>query len=300
MSLAISKVPTPVNEPVKSHLPGSPERASLQARLAELAATRTEMPLVIDGKDVRTGKLGQAVMLRTATRTCSAISTRAARPRRARRSTPRLRAQPTGGAAGSARVKMFLKAADLLAGPYRDVLNAATMLGQSKTCHQAEIDSAWRADHRFLPLQRRVLRTGAARTAAERPRHVEPAGTPAAGRLRVAVPPFNFTSIAGNPPTAPALCGNTVVWKPASTAVYSAFPHAVVPRSRIARRRDQPGQRQRRRRRRPGAADPHLAGIHFTGSTRVFHQMWRTVGNNIDKYQRLSDAWSARPAARIS
>ncbi len=285
MSLAISKVPTPVNEPVKSYLPGSPERASLQARLAELAATRTEMPLVIDGKDVRTGKLGQAVMPHRHAHVLGDFHQGGATEARAAIDAA-LRAQPDWAALPwEARASVFLKAADLLAGPYRDVLNAATMLGQSKTCHQAEIDSACELIDFFrfnVAFYEQVLR--------EQPQ----SGPGMWNRLEhrplegfvFAVSPFNFTSIAGNLPTAPALCGNTVVWKPASTAVYSAhflmqlfreagLPDGVI--NLVSGSGADVGD--------PALADPHLAGIHFTGSTRVFHQMWRTVGNNIDKYR---------------
>ena len=285
MSLAISKVPTPVNEPVKSYLPGSPERASLQARLAELAATRTEMPLVIDGKDVHTGKLGQAVMPHRHAHVLGDFHQGGATEARAAIDAA-LRAQPDWAALPwEARASVFLKAADLLAGPYRDVLNAATMLGQSKTCHQAEIDSACELIDFFrfnVAFYEQVLR--------EQPQ----SGPGMWNRLEhrplegfvFAVSPFNFTSIAGNLPTAPALCGNTVVWKPASTAVYSAhflmqlfreagLPDGVI--NLVSGSGADVGD--------PALADPHLAGIHFTGSTRVFHQMWRTVGNNIDKYR---------------
>ena len=285
MSLAISKVPTPVNEPVKSYLPGSPERASLQARLAELAATRTEMPLVIDGKDVRTGKLGQAVMPHRHAHVLGDFHQGGATEARAAIDAA-LRAQPDWAALPwEARASVFLKAADLLAGPYRDVLNAATMLGQSKTCHQAEIDSACELIDFFrfnVAFYEQVLR--------EQPQ----SGPGMWNRLEhrplegfvFAVSPFNFTSIAGNLPTAPALCGNTVVWKPASTAVYSAhflmqlfreagLPDGVI--NLVSGSGADVGD--------PALADPHLAGIHFTGSTRVFQQMWRTVGNNIDKYR---------------
>ena len=285
MSLAISKVPTPVNEPVKSYAPGSPERASLKAKLDEMSATRVDMPLVIAGKDVRTGKLGQAVMPHRHAHVLGdfhqggAVEVKSAID-------AALRAQHDWAALPwEARASVFLKAADLLAGPYRDVLNAATMLGQSKTCHQAEIDSACELIDFFrfnVAFYEQVLR--------EQPQ----SGPGMWNRLEhrplegfvFAVSPFNFTSIAGNLPTAPALCGNTVVWKPASTSVYSAhflmqlfreagLPDGVI--NLVSGSGADVGD--------PVLNDPHLAGIHFTGSTKVFHQMWRTVGNNIDKYR---------------
>jgi 1-pyrroline-5-carboxylate dehydrogenase len=234
---------------------------------------------------VRTGKLGQAVMPHRhahvlgdfhqggATEVRSAIDAA-------------LRARKDWAALPwEARAAVFLKAADLLAGPYRDTLNAATMLGQSKTCHQAEIDSACELIDFFrfnVAFYEQVLR--------EQPQ----SGPGMWNRLEhrplegfvFAVSPFNFTSIAGNLPTAPALCGNTVVWKPASTAVYSAhflmqlFREAGLPDGVINLVSGSGGDVGD-----PVLADPHLAGIHFTGSTKVFHQMWRSVGNNIDKYR---------------
>ncbi len=285
MSLAISKVPVPANEPVRGYAPGSPERASLQARLKEMSATRIDMPLVIDGKDVRTGRLGQAVMPHRHAQVLGDFHQGGATEVRSAIDTA-LRAQRDWAALPwEARASVFLKAADLLAGPYRDTLNAATMLGQSKTCHQAEIDSACELIDFFrfnVTFYEQVLR--------EQPQ----SGAGMWNRLEhrplegfvFAVSPFNFTSIAGNLPTAPALCGNTVVWKPASTSVYSAhflmqllreagLPDGVI--NLVAGSGADIGD--------PVLADPHLAGIHFTGSTRVFHQMWRTVGSNIDKYR---------------
>ncbi len=284
MSLAISKVPVPVNEPVKAYAPGSPERACLKAKLAELSAGKVEMPLVIDGKDVRTGKLGHAVMPHRHAHVLgdfhqggeaevqSAINAA-------------LRAQKDwANLPWEARAAVFLKAADLLQGPYRDVINAATMLGQSKTCHQAEIDSACELIDFFrfnVAFYEQLLRE-------------QPQSSPGMwNRLEhrplegfvFAVSPFNFTSIAGNLPTAPALCGNTVIWKPASTSVYSAhflmqlFKEAGLPDGVINLVTGSSADIGS-----PVLQDKHLAGIHFTGSTKVFHQMWRTVGDNIAKY----------------
>ena len=142
MSLAISKVPTPINEPVKAYAPGSPERASLQATLESMSGAKVEMPLVIGGKDVRTGKLGQAVMPHRHAHVLGDFH-QGGQAEVQSAIDAALRAQPEwANLPWEARASVFLKAADLLAGPYRDVLNAATMLGQSKTCHQAEIDSA--------------------------------------------------------------------------------------------------------------------------------------------------------------
>jgi 1-pyrroline-5-carboxylate dehydrogenase len=284
MSLAISKVPVPVNEPVKGYAPGSPERASLEATLARMSRETIEMPLVIDGKDVRTGKLGQAVMPHRHAHVLGDFHQGGeAEVQMAIQAALRAR-KDWSNLPWEARASVFLKAADLLQGPYRDIVNAATMLGQSKTCHQAEIDSACELIDFFrfnVAFYEQVLRE-------------QPQSAPGIwNRLEhrplegfvFAASPFNFTSIAGNLPTAPALCGNTVVWKPASTAVYSAhflmqlFKEAGLPDGVInlvsgsgAAIGD------------PVLRDRHLAGIHFTGSTKVFQQMWRTVGDNIDQY----------------
>jgi 1-pyrroline-5-carboxylate dehydrogenase len=284
MSLAISTVPVPVNEPVKGYAPGSPERASLKAKLAELSATRIDMPLVIDGKDVRTGKLGRAVMPHRHAQVLGEfhqggdadVQSAIDAALRAQKDWARL--------PWEARAAVFLKAADLLAGPYRDVLNAATMLGQSKTCHQAEIDSACELIDFFrfnVAFYEQLLREQPQSSPGmwNRMEH-----RPLEGFV-FAVSPFNFTSIAGNLPTAPALCGNTVLWKPASTSVYSAhflmqlFKEAGLPDGVINLVTGSGADIGN-----PVLASRHLAGIHFTGSTKVFHQMWRTVGDNIDKY----------------
>ena len=284
MSLAISRVPTPVNEPVKGYAPGSPERASLKAKLDEMSSQSVEMPLVIDGKDVHTGRTGNAVMPHRHGHVLGEFH-QGGEPEVQRAIKAALGAQKDWAALPwEARASVFLKAADLLAGPYRDVLNAATMLGQSKTCHQAEIDSACELIDFFrfnVAFYEQVLRE-------------QPQSSPGMwNRLEhrplegfvFAVSPFNFTSIAGNLPTAPALCGNTVLWKPASTSVYSAhflmqlFKEAGLPDGVINLVTGSGADIGN-----PVLTNPHLAGIHFTGSTKVFHQMWRTVGDNIDTY----------------
>ena len=284
MSLAISRAPMPINEPVRSYAPQSKERASLQARLKQMSGEVVDIPLFIGGKEIRTGALGQSVMPHRhghvianfhqagTTEVHQAIDAAVA----AQHDWARL--------PWEARASVFLKAADLLAGPWRDTLNAATMMGQSKTCHQAEIDSACELIDflRFnVAFYEQLLREQPRSSAGmwNRTEH-----RPLEGFV-FAVSPFNFTAIAGNLPSCVALCGNTVVWKPASTAVYSAhfimqlFREAGLPDGVINLVTGSGG----------AVGDPvlesrHLAGIHFTGSTRVFHQMWRKVGDNIDKY----------------
>src|SRR5438132_6950245 len=284
-SAGLFRVPLPFNEPVRSYETGSPERTSWQARLAELAGTRVEMPLVVGGRDMTTGRTFQAVMPHRTAHVLGTVHWAGTREMEqaveaARRAWPEWSRLPW-----TERAAVFLRAADLLAGPWRDRVNAATMLGQSKTAHQAESDAAaelidfWRCSPWF-----------AARLEDEQP--VSPPGSwnrleyrPLEGFVFAATP-FNFTSIAGNLPHAPALMGNTVVWKPASTAIFSAhvimdvLEAAGLPPGVINM---VPG---------PGAtigdpvlASSHLAGIHFTGSTGTFQAMWETVGRNIRRYR---------------
>jgi len=183
-----------------------------------------------------------------------------------------------------ARASIFLKAADLLAGPYRSILNAATMLAQSKTIYQAEIDSACELIdfYRFNPYYMQKIYEQQPDSSYACWNYVEQ--RPLEGFI-FAITPFNFTSIAGNLPTSPAMMGNVVLWKPASSAVYSAYfimqllKEAGLPDG-VINMIPGPGGSVGN----PVMASPHLAGVHFTGSTEVFQGMWKTVGNNIDKY----------------
>jgi 1-pyrroline-5-carboxylate dehydrogenase len=285
MSLGISKVPIPLNEPVKSYAPGSSERASLKVKLNELSSTKIDIPMVVGGKEIRTGKTQKVVMPHDHQHALGeAHQGDAGHVQQAIEASKK--AQPEWAALPwEARASVFLKAADLLAGPYRDALNASTMLGQSKTAHQAEIDSACELIDFFrfnVAYYEQLLREqpGSAPGMWNRLEH-----RPLEGFV-FAVTPFNFTSIAGNLPTAPALLGNTVIWKPASTSLYSAhflmqlFKEAGLPDGVInlvmgsgAAIGD------------PVLASADLAGIHFTGSTGVFQGMWKQIGDNIAKYR---------------
>jgi 1-pyrroline-5-carboxylate dehydrogenase len=282
---AIPRPPAPQNEPVKGYEAGSPEREELQQQLRRMEGERLDIPMVIGGEEVRTGKTFESVMPHRRQHVLADVHAGGA---------PEVeRAIEAAGDAWKTwartqwedRAAVFLRAAELLAGPYRQVLNAATMLGQSKTAHQAEIDAAceltdfWRFNVEFMT-----------RIYAE-----QPASSPGIwNRMEYrplegfvfAVTPFNFTAIGGNLPASAALMGNTVVWKPASTAAYSA--HFVMEILREAGLPDgvinlvygsgaEIGD--------PALASPQLAGIHFTGSTPVFHSMWKTVGDNIDRYR---------------
>jgi len=282
---AIAVPPEPRNEPVKDYAPGSPERAELQQRLRELERDRIEIPLVIGGKDVTTDETFEAVMPHRKSQVLADVHSGGppqveqaiAAAREARHDWARMPWEE--------RAAIFLRAAELLAGPWRATLNAATMLGQSKTAHQAEIDAAceltdfWRFNVEFMT---RVYRE-------------QPSSAPGTwNRLEYrplegfifAVTPFNFTAIAGNLPAAPALMGNTVVWKPASTAAFSAYfvmrllqeaglPDGVI--NLVYGSGAKIGD--------AALASPELAGIHFTGSTGVFNSMWKTVGSNVGEYR---------------
>jgi len=279
------RVPPPVNEPVKSHAPGSPEKLALKARLAEMAAERIEIPLVIGGQEVRTGETAQAVMPHDHGHVLADWH-RASR-------------EHVGQAIDAAnaahrewanwswedRAAVFLKAAELLATTHRATLNAATMLGQSKTAFQAEIDAAaelidfWRFNPHYAqelydeqPLSDRTMWN-------------QLDYRPLEGFV-YAVTPFNFTSIAGNLPTAPALMGNTVLWKPASTAMLSAhyimklLEEAGLPPGVINFVPGDPAQISE-----IALSHHDLAGVHFTGSTGVFNSMWQTIGGNMSRYR---------------
>jgi 1-pyrroline-5-carboxylate dehydrogenase len=281
MSNARFRIPEPANEPVRAYAPGSPDRALLQETLARMQAQEIEVPLIIGGQEIRTGdtvdmraphdhgirlgvyhKAGEKEVQAAIEAALDARSRWAALP-------------------WEQRVSIMLRAAELLSGAWRPIVNAATMLGQSKTAYQAEIDSAcetidfWRFNAWYLD-----------QIMAEQP--ISGPGTwnrieyrPLEGFV-FAVSPFNFTAIAANLPTAPAMAGNAVVWKPASSSVYSNYhvfqllreaglPDGVI--NFVPGSGSEVGD--------PVMASPDLAGIHFTGSTAVFQGMWKTVGDTI-------------------
>jgi len=281
----LPRPPAPYNEPIRSYAPGAPEREELRARLDELSGQRMELPLVIGGKDVQLPDTFDQVMPHDKDHVLATVSKGSAE-----------HVQQAIDAAADAwhdwsrtpweeRAAVLLRAGELLAGPWRATLNAATMLGQSKTAHQAEIDAAcelidfWRFNPYFMT-----------RVYEEQPF----SGPGSWNRMEYrplegfvfAVTPFNFTAIGGNLPTAPALMGNTSVWKPAGTAMLSAYytmkllqeaglPDGVVnlvygPGKEIGD---------------AALGSPELAGVHFTGSTPVFQSMWKTIGGNIADYR---------------
>lgn len=278
-------VPTPHNEPVLSYAPGSPEKTAIKAQLDAFGTAPVEIPLVIGGRNVATGDVGTCIVphdhqRRLATYHRGDAETVHQAIAAAAAARPDWSAMPW-----ESRAAIFLKAAELLAGRYRQVLNAATMLNQSKTAFQAEIDAAcelidfWRFNVSYLPeIYEQQPRSAPGIWNLVEYRALE--------GFVFAVTPFNFTSIAGNLPTSPALMGNTVVWKPASTSVFSAYwlmqlleeaglPPGVI--NLVPGGGAQIGD--------PVMAHPDLAGVHFTGSTAVFQGMWRTVGDNIARYR---------------
>jgi 1-pyrroline-5-carboxylate dehydrogenase len=282
---SIPNVPIPHNEPVLSYATGSPERAALKAELARMSGEQIEIPLIIGGKEIRTGNTGKTVMphdhghvLATYHKAGEGEIDQAVRAA--------VEAQREWAHwPWEDRLAVFLRAAELLATRWRPVLNAATMLGQSKTAHQAEIDSACELID-FL----RFNTAFAQQIYREQPQ----SGPGMWNRLDhrplegfiYAITPFNFTAIAGNLPTAPAMLGNVAVWKPAATAILSGYyimrllEEAGLPPGVI---NFVPGDSGR-------ISDqlinsPDLAGIHFTGSTEVFHMLWRMVGDRIAKYK---------------
>lgn len=285
MANARFRIPEPRNERALDHAPGSPERAALKRRLEELQAREIEIPLVIGGREVRTGRVADArVPHRHAQRLARWHQAGPAEVQAAIEAALQAR---KGWAALDPhdRAAIFLKAADLLAGPWRHTLVAATMLGQSKTPHQAEIDAAAETID-FLRWNPHFMQ----RILDDQP--VSPPGQwnrteyrPLEGFV-FAVTPFNFTAIAANLPTAPALMGNTVVWKPASSAVYAAWhvlkllEAAGLPPG-VINFVPGPGRAVGD----PALAHPDLAGLHFTGSTDVFQGMWRTIGENLPRYR---------------
>src|SRR5213594_3133193 len=281
---AIPKVPAPINEPVLGYAPGSPERVELKRTLKELSSRQVEIPLIIGEKEVCTGRTVDVAMPHCHHHILAKVQQAGPDEVRAAIAAAQAAWREWSAWGFERRAAVFLKAADLLATRYRPVVNAATMLGQSKTAHQAEIDSACELIDffRFNPHY------------AERLYTEQPLSTPGVWNYMdyrplegfvYAITPFNFTSIGGNLPTSPAIMGNTVVWKPAATAVLSnsfimrllaeaGLPPGVInfvpgPSVQVSER---------------VLADRGFAGIHFTGSTEVFQALWKLVGERLAGY----------------
>ncbi|HET6899067.1 MAG TPA: L-glutamate gamma-semialdehyde dehydrogenase [Vicinamibacteria bacterium] len=279
------RVPPPVNEPVKSYAPGSPEKAEVKARLKQMAAETVEIPLVIGGREVRTGDLANTVMPHDHGHVV-------ARWHRARREDVERAIDAAAEAhrewsawSFEDRAAVFLKAGELLATTWRSTLNAATMLGQSKTIFQSEIDAACEmADFwRFNPAYAQELYEE--QPISDRGIWNQLEYRPLEGFV-YAITPFNFTAIGGNLPTAPALMGNTALWKPASSAMLSAWytlrllQEAGLPPGVI---NFVPGDAPMISE--VALSHRDLAGVHFTGSTSVFNSMWKTIGSGMSRYR---------------
>lgn len=281
----IFKIETPKNEPVKNYTPGSPERLAIESELAVLSEKFIDIPLVISGQDVLTDIQRDCVMPHNHQHVMAKSSV-AGTDEVNKAIDAALKAQPKWAALPwQQRVSIFLKAADLIATRYRAKLNAATMLAQSKNVYQAEIDSACELIDflRFNAYYVTELYSDQPSSSAETWNRL--AYRPLEGFV-YAVTPFNFTAIGGNLPIAPAIMGNTVVWKPASSAVYSNYmimtilKEAGLPDGVI---NFVPGNATEISDTCLNHAD--LAGVHFTGSTDVFKSIWKTVGKNIDIYK---------------
>lgn len=284
MSNGYFKVEMPKNEPVKAYLPGSPERASLKKELERQSAQVVQVPMIIGGKEVWTERKTKAVMPHDYAHVIAEAASGGEKELKDAIAAALAARKAWTEMPMEHRVSIFLKAADLIAGPMRDKVNAATMLGQSKTVYQAEIDTCELID--FLRFNVYYL---------QRIYDRQPNNTPNVwNRIEyrplegfvTAISPFNFTSIGANLPTAPAIAGNVVLWKPATTAVLSnyyvmqALMAAGLPAGVInfvpSRGSDMSKY---------VLSDPNLAGFHFTGSTEVFSGVYSLVGENIKKYK---------------
>ena len=278
-------VPTPVNEPVRAYAPGDPQRISLKARMDVLAGERLDIPCVIGGREVRTGNMSPAVVPHRHAKVLADWHRAGAEETRQAIAAALEARREWASWPFEERAAVFLRAADLLTGPWRDTLNAATMLNQGKTVYQSEIDAVCEMADFFrfnVHFARRILEE-------------QPLSSPGFWNWTdyrplegfiYAVTPFNFTAIAGNLCGAPALMGNTVVWKPSESAVFSGwFVYKLLEAAGLP----------------PGVLNfipgdpqvitdvvldsPDFAGLHFTGSTGVFRSLWKGVGDRLDRYR---------------
>ncbi|MFH1943430.1 MAG: L-glutamate gamma-semialdehyde dehydrogenase, partial [bacterium] len=284
MANGIFRIPDPKNEPILSFGPGSKEKKELKAKLTEMKSRQVEIPAIIGGKGVKTGKLADCRCPHDHRHLLGQYH-KAGEKEVGMAIEAALKAKPDWAAMPwESRAAIFLKAAELLAGPHRAALNASNMLNASKTVYQAEIDTACELIdfYRFNPYYMQEIYKQQPNSSSGCWNYLEQ--RPLEGFV-FAVTPFNFASIAGNLPTAPAMMGNVVLWKPASSAVYIAYyimellKEAGLPDG-VINMVPGPGGSVGN----PVMASPHLAGIHFTGSTSVFQGMWKTIGGNIDKY----------------
>lgn len=280
------KPPTPVNEPVRTYVPGSPERQRLLGTIAEMSAATADLASIVDGREIRSGATFEVRAPHRRDLLLALVHEAQDDTVRAAIESALAAKQAWETTAPADRAAVFLRAAELLAGPFRDRINAATMLGQSKTIHQAEIDSACELID-FL----RFNVSFYADILAEQPPANDPGiwnqldYRPLEGFV-LAVTPFNFTAIAGNLPTAPALCGNVVVWKPSEKQALAAnlimdVLHAAGLPPGVINLVHGDGARISR----ICLDDANFAGLHFTGSSSVFRSLWQEIGARIDAYR---------------
>jgi len=282
----MSQIIKAVNEPIKSYAAGSPERASLQAKYDEMAAQTIEIPLIIGGQEIRTGDTEKCVMPHDHQHVLATYHKTGETEANLAIDTAMESWKIWSKTSLDKRTAIFRKAADLLAGPWRDTINAATMLNQSKNVFQAEIDAACELIDffNFNAQYAEQIYTNQPLISPEG-MHNSLEYRPLEGFV-FAITPFNFTSIAGNLPSAPALVGNVALWKPASSAVYPC--HFIMQMLKEAGLPDGvinfiPGSGGK-------VGDPvlkneNLAGVHFTGSTETFQHIWKTIGTKIDQYK---------------
>ena len=282
----MTQITRAVNEPILSFAAGSPERASLQAKYDEMATQTIEIPLIIDGKEIKTGDMGNCVMPHNHQHVLATYH-KAGETEVIQAIDVAMKSWKTWSTTTlEERTKIFRKAAELLQGPWRDTINAATMLNQSKNAFQAEVDAACELID-FFNFNAQYAEEITANQPLISPKgmhnHLE--YRPLEGFV-FAITPFNFTSIAGNLPSAPALMGNVALWKPASSAVLPCYyimkmlEEAGLPAGVINFIPGSGGNVGN-----PVLSNSNLAGVHFTGSTATFHHIWKTIGNNIDKYK---------------
>ncbi|HKL87681.1 MAG TPA: L-glutamate gamma-semialdehyde dehydrogenase [Salinibacter sp.] len=285
MNNAYANTPKPKNEPVLEYAPGSEERRKVKKRLQEMRNQTVEIPAIIDGEPLETGTTSRVAPPHNHQHTLGHVHQSGSKEVEQAIDAAMEAKAEWAAMDFSDRAAVFLRAADLIAGPYRDTLNAATMLGQGKSIHQAEIDAACELID-FLRFNVHY----AEKIYREQPNDSRGIWNnmqyrPLEGFV-MAVTPFNFTAIQGNLPTAPALMGNTVLWKPASRSVYSAYytykilEEAGLPPGVINMLPADDGAAVGT----PALESEHFAGLHFTGSQGTFNHLWSSIGENLDQY----------------
>jgi 1-pyrroline-5-carboxylate dehydrogenase len=286
MNNAAVRPPKPSNEPIHSYAPGTNERDAIKTRLREMRAETVDIPAIIGGKALYTGRTSRVTVPHDHSQTLGHVHQSAEAEVEQAIAAAREAKAEWAQMDFADRAAIFLRAAELIAGPYRATLNAATMLGQGKNVHQAEIDAACELIdflrfnvHYARQLHRQQPDNGDGVWNQLQYRPLE--------GFVLAVTPFNFTAIQGNLPTAPALMGNTVLWKPASRSIYSAYytykvlEEAGLPPGVINMLPADDGADVGT----PALASPHFSGLHFTGSQATFDHLWSMIGDNLDTYR---------------